>query len=123
MPNPILEDIFERIAESIELIEERFSEITMASDFKSTKQGKTNFDAIMMRFQIIGELLKQADKLDTSFLHKYPQVKWNEIMKMREIISHHYDLLDYEVVYLTCKNHLSVLKTTVVSMVDDLKKL
>ncbi len=121
MPNEILLDIFERIAESIQMVEERFSEINHASDFKATKQGETNFDAIMMRFQIVGELLKQADKLDNVLLSKFPQVQWNEIMKMREIISHHYDLLDYEVIYLSCKTDLPILKTTVAAIVVYLK--
>ncbi len=122
MPNEILLDIFERIAESIGKIEERFSGIQQASDFNSSASGETNFDAIMMRFQIIGELLKQSDKIDKTLLSNYKAVNWNEIIKMREIISHHYDLLDYEVVFLTCKFDLTVLKTTVQKIIADLKQ-
>lgn len=80
MPNEILLNIFERILESIGLIEGRFSKIRQPSDCKASKEGETNFDAIMMRFQIVGELTKQADNLDKVLLTKFNQVNWNTII-------------------------------------------
>ena len=37
-----------------------FSEIKTAEDFVSTKQGRAYYDAILMRLQVTGELLKKT---------------------------------------------------------------
>jgi len=41
-----------------------------------------------MRLQIVGELLKKVQKLDPFVFEKYPEIEWQNIMKLRDIISH-----------------------------------
>lgn len=43
------------MAESIELVQKRFSKILEASDFVGSSEGVTLLDAISMRLQVIGE--------------------------------------------------------------------
>ena len=49
-------------------------------------------------------------KRETSLFKKYPNIEWAKIMKLRDIISHHYDQIDYEIIFDICKNHLTNLR-------------
>lgn len=119
------EDIFYKedfgsILEAILLVQGRFETISTPLDFVSTPEGVQLFDSISMRLQIIGELLKKIHKYNPSFIDKYQQVEWRQIMKLRNIISHHYDQLDYEIIFDICENHITILKETVQKILSDL---
>ncbi|MBW2671274.1 MAG: DUF86 domain-containing protein, partial [Deltaproteobacteria bacterium] len=47
-----------------------------------------------MRLQVVGELLKKINKVDNSILKNYTEIEWNKIMKLRDIVSHHYEKVD-----------------------------
>jgi uncharacterized protein with HEPN domain len=113
MSSTLLVDTLEGIYESILLIEERFANIKAADDFVLSSQGVLTLDSIAMRLQVIGELVKKIEKTDGSFYEKYPEVKWAMIARLRDIISHHYDTIDHEIIYDICKNHIPELKDTV----------
>ena len=102
--------IYDIILEHISVCDERFSSIKVPSDFVSTKEGKTILDAIATRLQAIGENIKRLLKRKPDLISRYPSINWNEIIQFRDFISHHYELLDYEIVYTICKAHLPVLK-------------
>jgi uncharacterized protein with HEPN domain len=106
----MLEDVIREnlkvIIESIALIEERFEKINSADDFVSNSHGTFVLDAISMRLQIVGELIKKIDKIDDSLFRKYPEIEWGKIMKLRDIISHHYDLT--KILYFSQSNELGV---------------
>ena len=57
--------------------------------------------------------VKKIDKIDTSFFKKYPEVEWEKIMRLRDIISHHYEMIDHEIIFDICTNHISNLKAAV----------
>ena len=90
MLDDIIRDNLRVILESIVLIENRFSKINSADDFVSSEGGVLILDAIAMRLQVIGELLKKISKIDKSFLELYPEIEWDKIMRLRDIVSHHY---------------------------------
>lgn len=116
MSNALVVDNLEAIQKSILLIEERFTDIRTADDFALTPQGVQTPDSIAMRLQVIGELVKKIEKLDGSFFEKYTGVEWAMIARLRDIISHHYDTIDHEIIYDICKNHIPKLKNTVSSI-------
>ena len=89
MLDDIISEIFRIIIESIELIENRFIKIDSADDFVSCEDGILILDAVSMRLQIIGELLKKIDKIDSYLFKKYSEIEWEKIMRLRDIISHH----------------------------------
>ena len=70
-------------------------------------------DAIAMRLQVVGELLKKIDRHDSSFLKNYSGINWDNIMRLRDIVSHHYGKVDHEVIFDICKNHLPPLRKTI----------
>ncbi len=58
--------------------------------------------------------------LDRNFLHTYPEIKWGKIMKMRDIISHHYNEIDEIEVFTACKYDVPQLEKTVVLIIKEL---
>ncbi len=76
---------------SILLIEERFESIHTRDDFLEDNNGLEKLDAISMRLQSIGEAIKNILKRDESILLQGADKSyWSNIVKFREIISHHY---------------------------------
>lgn len=95
------------------MIEQRFKSIAGANDFVISEAGMIILDSICMRLQIVGELLKKIQKIDPGVFEKYPEIEWQNIMKLRDIISHHYEHVDHEIIYDICKNHLPNLKKAI----------
>jgi uncharacterized protein with HEPN domain len=118
MSDTLLTDNFKSILEAILLIEERFASVKSADDFVLSPQGVLILDSIAMRLQVIGELVKKIEKLDATFFEKYPDTEWAMIARLRDIISHHYDVIDHEIIYDICKNHIPALKDTVSAILD-----
>ena len=110
------------ILESINLITERFEDIKHPDDFVKTSKGKTYYDAILMRFQTIGEKLKTIRNKNPRLLEKYPEVSWNEIIRFRELISHHYEQLLHETVYDASKFDVPILKSAIEKIIAELKE-
>jgi len=116
MHKELLIDKLLDIIECVDIIEARFVEIKTAEDFVESVNGVEKLDSISMRLQTIGEIINKIYKKESAFLEKYPQVKWNDIIGMRNVISHAYMETDYNIIYKTCKTHLPVLKETIKSI-------
>jgi len=119
MPDNFIIDNLQGIIDSIELIEIRFAGTAKSDDFVMNADGVLLLDSICMRLQIIGELLKKIHKIDHAIWGRYPQIEWPNIMKLRDVISHHYNHVDHEIIYDICKSNLPVLKTVVQQMLKD----
>jgi len=99
---------------SIELIEERFEAIKTRDDFIDNRVGLEKLDAISMRLQSIGEAIKNLLKRDPDILLEQREKNyWSDLIKFREIISHHYIDIDSEIVYDICLDDLPELKATI----------
>lgn len=118
MLNDVIIDNLQIIMESIVLIEDRFSKINNADDLVSSDSGILILDGITMRLQVVGELLRKINKMDKSLLENYPEIEWDKIMRLRDIVSHHYEKLDHEIIFDICKNHIPKLKTTVSKIIE-----
>ena len=116
MPEDELVYMVDLILESIKLIRERFSGIKLADDFLSTAEGVTLLDAICMRLQVIGESVKQIQKINPSFLEQYSDIEWDKIARFRDFVSHHYEHVDHEIVYDICKTHIPKLSEVIQRM-------
>jgi len=106
MSKEIISEKIDLIIESISIIHERMNTINSADHFVSSPFGIMLLDSIAIRLQIIGEQTKGIDKLDKHLLSKFPNIEWNKIMRLRDLISHHYEDIDYEIVFQICKNEL-----------------
>jgi uncharacterized protein with HEPN domain len=68
-----------------------------------------------MRLQNIGESVKQLQKTNPSFLRSHVEIEWEKISRFRDLVSHHYEHVDHEIVYDICKVHIPRLITVRVS--------
>lgn len=116
-------DILDLLLESIILVQERFSKITESEDFVSTWEGVTFLDAISMRLQVIGESVKRIQKKDRSLLNGYVEIEWDKIARFRDLVSHHYEHVDHEIVYDICQNHIPRLKNVIEKMIKGLPEM
>jgi uncharacterized protein with HEPN domain len=99
------------ILESIKLIKRRFNDINTSDDFLFTNDGLDRLDAISMRIQAVGEALKNIHKRDKEFLLlEGTSDYWNNIIRSRDFISHHYVELDSEVIYMICDEKIDELE-------------
>ena len=103
-------DYIELIIESIELIENRFSRVGSPGEFVQSEDGVTLLDAISMRLQVIGESVRKIQKTEPAFLGSHRQIEWDKIARFRDLVSHHYEQVDHEIVYDICKVHIPELK-------------
>ena len=100
---------------------ERTANINNIDDFLYSPNGMLLLDAVCMNLIAIGEAVKNLDKVSNGeLLPLYPQLQWSSIMRMRDKIAHHYFEIDAEVVLLTVKEDIPMVKTTIENMINDL---
>jgi uncharacterized protein with HEPN domain len=114
-------EILRQIEWSLQTIQKRFQPITSPDDFIATDEGLEKLDAICMQFIALGESLKNLDKVTAqTLLPRYPEIDWQKVKGMRDVISHHYFDLNAQVIHDTCANELDELSTVIQRMIDDL---
>jgi len=114
-------ELLEYILTSIGLIEKRFESIKSSEDFLQSDEGLEKLDAISMRLQTIGEAVKNILKTDPEIFSKDDKAYWSNIVKLREVISHHYIDIDSQIIYEICDEELSELKFKVKNLIDKIK--
>lgn len=105
-------ELLEYILSSITLIEKRFAAIGSSGDFLKDDDGLEKLDSISMRLQTIGEAAKNILKTDPQALGGDREY-WGNIVKLREIISHHYIDINAEIIYDICSGELAELKNKI----------
>jgi len=99
------------IMESIGFIEEFSKNITKPEFLKSIKTQ----DAIVRRLEIIGEA---AGNFPEDFRKKYPEIRWEEISGMRNVLVHEYFKVDLELIWKTVKKDVPKLKRQILKIID-----
>ncbi len=114
-------DKLKQILDSINVIRERSVEFHSVSDFLRTSWGVTVMDSCVMRLQVIGETIKSIeDKTHGTLLGRYPQIPWLKVIGLRNIISHEYAIIDYDIIWNVINKHLTPLKEVVEQLIEDL---
>ena len=107
-------ELLEFILESIELIQKRFETIRSVDDFLDDDDGLEKLDSIILRIQTIGEALKNIEKHQKGFLQQIASPEyWSNIIKLRDLISHHYIDIDAETIYMICDEKMEELKKNI----------
>ena len=102
----------ESIIEATGRIIEYTSRFESADDFNNDQR---NFDATMMNFVVIGEMV---DKLSQDFKKKNSNIDWVKIKGFRNIIAHDYFGIDAEEVWQIIKNKIPILKSEITKLLD-----
>jgi uncharacterized protein with HEPN domain len=76
------------------------------------------YNASIWQIEVIGEAIS---KLEADFTNKYPEIPWNDIKAMRNILIHEYWQTDIEEVYDTIKNDLPNLKKLITPILNQLQ--
>ena len=119
----LADQVLHQILDSAETVLKRFKKIKSSGDFTDSPEGMEKLDSICMQLIVIGEALKNFDKVTSaSVLAKYPQVEWKKAMGMRDIITHHYADVNAEAIYDVCKTKIPALIDTIKTVLKDLKK-
>jgi len=84
---------------SIQRIEEYLGDL----DFKGFKRTCIVVDAVIRNFEIIGEASKKIPK---AIQEKYPEIPWRKMYGLRNLITHEYFGIDYEMIWEISKNSL-----------------
>ena len=72
-------------------------------EFKEFKQSYMVVDAVVRNFEIIGEAAKNVPE---EIQGKYPQIPWKKMYGLRNLISHEYFGIDYEMIWEIAKANL-----------------
>jgi len=102
----------ESIIEATDRIIEYTSGFESADDFNNDHR---NFDATMMNFVVIGEMV---DKLSQDFKKKNSNIDWVKIKGFRNIVAHDYFGIDAEEVWQIIKNKIPILKSEITKLLD-----
>jgi len=115
-------EILQQLHHAVELILKRFDPIKSINEFADTPDGMEKLDSICMQLIVIGEGLKNFDKVTgNSILCRYPQIEWKKVKGLRDIITHHYIDINAEAIYEICKNKIPSLKNTLKAILEDIK--
>ncbi|GAI56485.1 unnamed protein product [marine sediment metagenome] len=102
------------ILESIEAIEEYMQTLT-EEEFYENRQVQ---DAVLRRFEIIGEAAK---KMDEDFRGKYADIPWKKIAGMRDVLIHEYFGVNLKRVWLIIKRDLPELELNFLRIWEEIK--
>ena len=112
-------DILIQISEAIQKIKKRFAPINSAEQFTNSDEGMEKLDSICMQLIAIGGSLKNLDKLTSKkLLSNYPEIDWQKVMGMRDIISHHYFDVDAEAIFDVCENYIDKLANAIKKIIN-----
>jgi len=75
-------------------------------DLASLPSDTMRMDAVLRNLQIIGEAVKH---IPSDLRLQRPEVPWNNIAGLRNLLVHHYFGIDNDIVLDICTNHLSPL--------------
>lgn len=103
-----LEDVLEAIANVAEFVG------TMTLDeFRSDKK---TLHAVVRNLEVIGEAIKQVP---TEVRELHPQIPWQRIAGLRDILIHHYFEIDIDIVWDIVQNKLPELKLQIETVLRD----
>ena len=104
------------VLKHIKRVQEIISNIT----FEEFAKSRLLSDSVSFNILQIGE---RMNKLEELLGEKYPDLPWKEARKMRNIIVHDYDGINFGKVYSTAINDLPILEDGLLKIKDDIKHI
>jgi len=100
------------ILEAIEKIENYTNEFDNADDFYHDEK---SFDATMMQFVVIGEMIS---KLDEKFKKEHSSIPWQKVKDFRNIVAHNYFGIDADEIWEIISRKIKPLKYDIKGLLD-----
>lgn len=73
-------------------------------------------DAVVRNLEIIGEAANNIQRVDPVFTAAHPEVPWSVMYAMRNRLTHGYDTVDLDVVWVVVERDLPVLKLQIATL-------
>lgn len=90
-------DILRQIDGALGKIQARVSLVSDVDELTATPEGEERLDGLCMLFIVIGESLKNLDKVTGGeLLSAYTGIDWKGAMGLRDVIAHRYFDIDAE---------------------------
>jgi uncharacterized protein with HEPN domain len=102
-----VEDYLEHIVEAITRASRYIEPLQDIGAFRENPQIQ---DAVVRNIEIIGEAANQINRMAPEFIAQHPQLPWDDMRDMRNIIIHAYFDVDFEIVWQTVHEDLPKLK-------------
>ncbi len=107
------------VYESIITIQLYITPIEKYEDFHEGN-GQLTYDAVLMRLQVIGENIKAINKKNPDIIDVNTE-EISSIIRFRDLISHHYEKLDTELVFDICTFYIPRLKQQIEELLTSYK--
>ncbi len=101
------------LLEAIGKIDEYSHTFENADDFYHDSK---SFDASMMQFVVIGEIVT---RLDEDYKAKHTTIPWQKVKDFRNIIAHDYFGIDADEIWSIIRNHLLPLRESIQILIDE----
>ena len=110
-------ELIDGMLDSIGVIQTRTTHIESANDFLLSPDNIFVLDGVCMKLIFIGESVKTIDRLSKGNLFPlFPSIPWRDIMKLRDVIAHHYFKIDADIVFSIIKEDLLPLEVALIEM-------
>jgi hypothetical protein len=95
---------------------EKIEEFTWDISFEQLMADERTKDAILRNLQVIGEASKN---LPESLITNHPEVDWSGLAGVRDIVTHRYFRVDWNLLWTSVHEELPVLKKQVRNLMND----
>ncbi len=94
-----------------------FGNINNADDLFTLHDG-VYYDAVLMRLQALSETLKKINAKYPEITEALQYTSMDDIIKFRDLVSHHYEKLEYEIIFNICTVDLPQLKNSITAILN-----
>ncbi len=107
--NPLvfLQDILDSIS--------KIRKYTEGMDYEAFSESDLVTDAVVRNFEIIGEA---SNHIQEDIKSKYPDIPWNKMKGMRNLVIHEYFGVDYSIIWKTIESALPALGEKIEKVVE-----
>jgi len=106
---------------AIRLINERTAPIQCVNDFLTTPGGVMRRDSVITVLVGLGGAVNSIDKqTNGEYLKSYPDIPWQQIIGMRNVLAHEYFDVDTDMIFKTVKDDIPELSKCLTLMKDNM---
>lgn len=101
------------IVKHSKVIIQRMQEAENTYEYAASDKGQLIFDSLIARLQALGENFKKINELDNNFLSSELNINPKPLIRFRDIASHHYERMDYQIIFEICNTEVPKILRTI----------